>query len=236
MIDYYSNNTDARTLRDLSDLLEPQDRHRFYRVHDLDSSTIVVVYQVRLEPSGKIYRDRSETNEQNHEHAELVAIKKISKWLDERNLNGEESISLTTMATSSPCLDCQTAILDMLKKWRERLTVSYKLRIGYLYHDPAPNKRLSDTEVKVKLADWKRKIKGSGVEFTLEAIAVCDELSVPSLETRQESLEDVISERGKKDSKIADHVQKINSQTRMEDHFEREAKDPMRQIKQSERK
>ncbi len=75
----------------------------------------------------------------------------------------------------------------MLVDWRERLElkVSYKLRIGYLYHDlKAPKKRLSDMEVEVKLADRKRKIKGSKVEFMLEPIAVCDELPVPSLENR----------------------------------------------------
>ncbi len=120
----------------------------------------------------------SRTNTNDREHAELVAIRKISDWLDERDLTEQTEISLTTMASYSPCLGCQPKILDMLKKWRETLKVSYKLRISYLYHDlvTPPNKRLSDREVKVKLADWKRDIKDIGVNFTLEAITVCDEL------------------------------------------------------------
>ena len=112
-------------------------------------------------------------------------MKKVTKWLDEtmKDLTGQESISLTMMATYSPCLDCQSKILDMFVDWRERLKlkINYKLGIGYLYNDiKAPKKYLSDTEVEVKLADWKRDIKDSGVEFTLEAIAVCDKLSVPA--------------------------------------------------------
>ena len=219
-IDSYFNNIDARTLGNLSDLLKPQDRCRFYKVNSLDNSTIVAVYQVRLELSGEVYRDRSDSDK---EHAELDAIKKIKKWLDERNVTGQTTISLTTMATYSPCLKCQSAILDMLKKWREKLelTVSYKLRISYLYHGKPPQ---SDGAVRKQLADWKWNMKDSGVNFTLEPIAVCDELPVPSLDTRQENPKDVISQRRKNDSKIADHVQKINSQTRMEDYFEREAR------------
>ncbi len=220
------NNTDARTLGDLSDLLEQQDGHRFYKVQPRDSSTIVAVYQVTLKPSGKIYRDRSETNKKTHEHAELVAMKKVTKWLDEtmKDLTGQEAISLTTMATSSPCLECQTEILGILVDWRKRLRlkVSYKLRISSLYHDSpiAPKKYLSNEEVKVKLADWKRDIKDSGVKFTLEAIAVCEELPLPSIETRQVNPKNVIRQRKDDDSAIARHVHDINSlrQTKMEEY------------------
>ena len=52
--DNFPNNTDARTLGDLSDL--PQDSYRFYRVQPRDSSTILVVYQVRLENRVGRYR------------------------------------------------------------------------------------------------------------------------------------------------------------------------------------
>ena len=200
-----------RTLGDLGDLLKPQeDRCRFYKVNSLDSSTIVAVYQVRLEPSGEVYRDRSDSDK---EHAELDAIKKIKKWLDERNVTGQTTISLTTMATYSPCLECQSAILDMLVDWEERLklTVNYKLRIGYLYHGKPPQ---SDGAIREQLADWKWNMKDRGANFTLEPIAVWDELPVPSLDTRQENPEDVIRERKLYDSKIADHVQKINAAPR----------------------
>ncbi len=118
-----------RTLGDLSDLLKPQDRCRFYKVNSLDSSA---VYQVRLELSGEVYQERSDSDK---EHAELDAIK-IKKWLDERNVTGQTTISLTTMATYSPCLKCQSNILDMLVDLRGRLklTGNHKLRISYLYH------------------------------------------------------------------------------------------------------
>ena len=220
MIDCYSNNTDTRTLGDLSDLLKPQDGCRFYRVQPRDSSTIVVVYQVRLESSGKIYRDRSETNKQTNEHAELVAIKKKKEWLDEtmKDLTEQTEISLTTMATSNPCLECQSAILKMLVDCRERLklTVNYTLHISYLYHGKPPQ-RLNDRGVREQLADWKWNMKDSGVNFTLEPIAVCDELPVPSLETRKKvTREDVISKRKVHDSNIADHVKKINAAPRQQ--------------------
>ncbi len=220
-IDSYFNNIDTRTLGDLSDLLEPQDGYRFYRVNTLDCSTTVAVYQVRLEPSGEICRSRSETNKQTHEHAELAAIKKKKEWLDEtmKDLTGQTEISLTTMATSNPCLECQSAILKMLVDCRERLTlttVNYKLRIGYLYHGKPPQ-RLNDREVREQLADWKWNMKDSGVNFTLEPIAVCDELPVPSLETRKKvTRENVISKRKVYDSNIADHVQKINAAPRQQ--------------------
>ncbi len=163
------------------------------------------------------------------DHAEQVAMREISKWL-QNNLTGQTAISLTTMATYSPCLECQSAILDMLVDWRERLTVSYKLRIGYLYHKEA-SKRLSDKQVIEKLADWKWKIKDSRVEFTLEAISVCDELSdheprqVKCDSCKQQQSTEACSEcetstqrtkskRKKEDSAIACHVHDINSSLR----------------------
>ncbi len=172
----------------------------------------------------------------DREHAELVAIREISKWLDKLDLTEQTEISLTMMVTSSPCLDCQPKILDMLVDWRERLelNVSYKLRISYLYHDlaptqTAPRKRLSDSEVRVKLAEWKRDIKDSGVEFTLEPIAVCDELphhkprrvkcdsckkpkaSVVECPGCEELSQKTIPKRKKSDEAIANHVQYINT-------------------------
>ena len=232
-IDSYFNNIDARTLGDLSDLLEPHDVCRFNRVQPRDSSTIVVVYQVRLEPSGEIYRSKSETNKQTHEHAELVAIKKQKKWLDEtmKDLTGQTEISLTTMATSNPCLKCQSNILDMLVDWEERLklTVHYKLHIGYLYYGKPPQ---SDGAIREQLADWKWNMKDRGVNFTLEPIAVCDELPVPSLETRKKVIpEDVISKRKEYDSNIADHVKKINAaprQQKIDKYTEPRANSPLR--------
>ncbi len=111
----------------------PQDGYRFYKVQSRDSLTIVAVSQVTLKPSGEIHSDRSETTKT--EHAELAAIRKISAWLDGRDITEQTEISLTTMATSSPCLKCQSAILNMLVDWREklRLTVNYKLCISDLY-------------------------------------------------------------------------------------------------------
>ena len=81
----------------------------------------------------------------------------------------------------------------MLVDWRERLklTVNYKLCIGYLYHGKS-TQRLSGRAITVQLADWKWNMKDSGVNFTLEPIAVCDELPVPSFETRQVNPEGVI--------------------------------------------
>ena len=162
----------TETLSDFSKLTDT-DKNRFYRVQSHDSLEVVAASHVTLGMESERFISRTK----DHEHAELVAIRKISKWLDERDLTEQTEISLIMMATSSPCLDCQPKILDMLKKWRETLKVSYKLRISYLYHDlvTPPNKRLSDREVKVKLADWKRDIKDIGVNFTLEAISVCDE-------------------------------------------------------------
>ena len=104
-----------------------------------------------LKPSGESKRFISKTRD--GVHAEKHVLTEISEWL-EKNRPEQKAISLTTTATKSPCLDCQPEILDMLKKWREKLklTVSYKLRISSLYHDSAPTltkpkKRLSDREV-----------------------------------------------------------------------------------------
>ena len=102
--------TVTEILRDFIDWLEPQDEHRFYRVQNQDSLTIVAVSQVTLKPSGESHPDRSETAKS--EHAELAAIRKISAWLDGRDLTEQTEISLTTMATSNPCLECQSATED----------------------------------------------------------------------------------------------------------------------------
>ncbi len=59
-------------------------------------------------------------------------------------------------------------------------------------------------------------MKDSGVNFTLEPIAVCDELPIPS---RQVNPEDVICQRKLYDSKIADYVQKINAAPRQQDKY-----------------
>ena len=219
--------TKTETLRDLIDLLEPQDRNRFYRVQNQDSSRIVAVSQVTLKPSGEIHSDRSETTT---EHTELAAIRKISAWLDGRDLTEQTEISLATMATSSPCSECQSAILKMLVDCRERLklTVNYTLRISYLYHGKPPK---SDRAVREQLADWKWNMNDSGVNFTLEPIAVCDELPVPSLETRQVNPEDVICKRKVYDSNIADHVKKINAaprQQKIDKYTEPRANSPLR--------
>ncbi len=174
----FPNNTAPETLRDVSDLLKRQDKDRFYRVHNQDCSKIVAVSHVTLEQSGESYRFRSETGK-DHEHAELAAVREASEWLNERDLTKEETISLTTMVTGSPCLDkCQPAIKRMLVHLRERLklTVNYKLCISYLYHEER-KKPLKDPKIRQNLMAWIQAIKDSGVNFTLEAISVCDELS-----------------------------------------------------------
>ncbi len=74
-------------------------------------------------------------------------------------------------------------------------------------------------------------MKDSGIKFTLEPIAVCDELTVPSLETRKVNAEDVTRQRKVYDSNIADHVQKINAalrQMKMEEYTEPRANSPLR--------
>ncbi len=182
----FPNNTAPETLGDVSDLLKRQDKDRFNRVHNQDSSKIVALSHVTLEQSGESYRFRSETGK-DHEHAEIAVVREASEWLDKmmKDLTEQTEISLTTMATSSPCLECQSVILKMLLDWREKLklTVNYKLRISYLYHDlestltAAPKKRLKDPKVRQNLMAWIQAIKDSGVNFTLEAISVCDELS-----------------------------------------------------------
>ncbi len=55
--DNFPNNTDARTLGDLSDLLEPQDSYRF-KTQTAQQYNVVVVYQVRLENRVGRYSDR----------------------------------------------------------------------------------------------------------------------------------------------------------------------------------
>ncbi len=146
-------------------------------------------------------------------------LRDISAWLSTKDPTKYTEISLTMMATSSPCLDCQPEILDMLNNWIERLgfTVKYKLRISSLYHGNAP--RLQSAVVEVQLADWKRTIQDSGVEFTLEPIAVCNEISLPNLENRQVNRDEVLRKRRRKDTKIARHVDSINHQPRMEEFF-----------------
>ncbi len=217
----------TETLSDYSKLTDT-DKNRFYRVQSHDSLEVVAASHVTLGMESERFISRTNTNDR--EHAELVAIRKISDWLDERNLTEQTEISLTTMASYSLCLDCRSEILDMLKKWRETLKVSYKLRISSLYHDlvTPPNKRLSDREVKVKLADWKRDIKDIGVNFTLEAISVCDELrdheprkvkcdsckkqQSTELCSKCESLtQNTKPKREKEDSAIKCHVYDINS-------------------------
>ena len=208
------------TLRYFSELqlLMDTDKNRFYRVQTQDSLTVVVASQVTLNPRETETETRTETGNfisrtvprenvhaeipRENVHAEKAAIGDISAWLSTKDPTKYTEISLTMMATSSPCLDCQPRILDMLKNWIERFgfTVKYKLRISSLYHGKAPH-RLKSAAVEVQLADWKKTIQDSGVEFTLQPIAVYNEISLPNLETRQVNRDEVLHKRRKKDKK-----------------------------------
>ena len=61
----------------------------------------------------------------------------------------------------------------MYWKKRLKLTVTYKLRISSLYHEKAESSGI----VKQKLVTWSKEIKEKGINFSLEAISVCKELS-----------------------------------------------------------
>ncbi len=156
------------------------DKNRFYKVDPKDTLTVVAVTKVTLESSGKTDYSTSFISRTNkdHKHAELLVIEETKKWLEEQNLTGQATtVRLTTMATKSPCSNCQSEIKKMLEEMKKKYNiVKYTLRISDFYHEMINRKRESDEDVAGILRVWKLKIEDLGVDFTLEAISVCDEL------------------------------------------------------------
>ena len=98
---------------------------------------------------------RSETTKK--QHAEEVAIEKISEMILE-NSRDITVIRLVTMATYSPCEECQAKLKRMFTDWIERLRVDvyYILRVAYLYHSPKHGSGYdSDDKTIEKLKVWK---------------------------------------------------------------------------------
>lgn len=221
-------------MADFSEQLTQTDKNRFYRVHSWDNSTIVAVSKITLEPSGNCKRPFVARTDDG-KHAELYLIEQVSDWLKDRDLTGQ-TVKLTTMATYSPCSDCMFKLKDMLKKMKQKYNVQYKLRIGHLNHG---KKTTTDVIVKQELTDWKQEIEKLGVQFTLEAISVCNELpghtprqvkcdpcnhegSHPESSDKEHSkqtcseckrlTEEIIPNRKEKDDDIAKHVKYVNTQ------------------------
>ncbi len=176
---YIHPHTDTETLgqSEFKDqLTQENDMHRFYRAHGQDCSTVVAVSKVTLEPSGESTIFVSRTKNKDHKHAERIVIEQTEDWLKDKDLTGQTTVKLTTMATYSPCSDCMSAIKDLLKKMKDKHGhVRYKLRVGYLYHREK-GESISDSGMKYLLSNWKQQLKDIGVDFTLEPISVCDEL------------------------------------------------------------
>ncbi len=125
------------------------------------------------------------------------------------------------MATKSPCSKCRPEIKKMLEEMKKKYNiVKYTLRISDFYHETINGKHEFDEDAAGILRVWKLKIEDLGVDFTLEAISVCDELRdhTPRLKKCDEHktteipptqcskckklAEKTISDRSKKDLKI----------------------------------
>ena len=170
----------AKTLQDFDNGLEDgrftdSDKNRFYRVHPLDSSTVVTLNQVILVSTAASRREtKFKVQSSNGVHAEKLIVQHIKRLKNERLRETPrlKKVRLVTMATASPCSKCREALREMLENWRTKgLEVHYTYRISYFYYES----RMKEKLIK-ELRQWKIALREIGVKFKFQAITVREEL------------------------------------------------------------
>ena len=174
-------------------------------------------------------------------HAEEQFIKQAKEVIQEARqvTKNFTEVSLVTMSTKSPCLECRKALTKFLTQWedKQKPQVKFTLRISELYHKPPVE---GSGSAQMKLLPWKEELQGLGVIFKLEPISVTTEL--PEHEIREARCEacnkngkqeecekclkltekqrkECFDRRKTDDKKIDEHIKSINTQSKITDCF-----------------